>query len=59
VEHKNKCDTSNDRGNWNHLKIIHKIPQQRTGKPQSQGATENSHIGHCTRTAESTNVKVQ
>jgi hypothetical protein len=26
---------------------------------QSQGATENSHIGHCTHTAESTDVKVQ
>jgi len=24
----------------------------------SQGTTENSHIGHCTRTSESTNVKV-
>jgi hypothetical protein len=24
-----------------------------------QGTTENSHIGHCTHTAESTDVKVQ
>ena len=24
-----------------------------------EGTTENSHIGHCTHTAESTNVKVQ
>jgi hypothetical protein len=30
-----------------------------TGNPRSQGATENSHIGHCTYTAESTTVKVQ
>jgi hypothetical protein len=57
IERKNKCNTSNNRGNWNHLKIIQKIPEQRTGNPRSQGATENSHIGHCTHTAESTNVK--
>jgi lipopolysaccharide/colanic/teichoic acid biosynthesis glycosyltransferase len=25
----------------------------------NQGTTENSHIGHCTHTAESTDVKVQ
>ena len=55
----NKCDTSNNMGNWNHFKIIQKIPEQRTGNPRSQGATENSHIGHCTHTPESTNVKVQ
>ena len=24
-----------------------------------KGTTENSHIGHCTHTSESTNVKVQ
>jgi len=28
-------------------------------KTRSQGTAENSHIGHCTHTAESTNVKVQ
>ena len=28
-------------------------------KPRSQGTTENSHIGHCTHTSESTNVKAQ
>ena len=33
--------------NWNHLKIIHKIPQQHTGKARNQGATKNSQIGHC------------
>jgi Asp-tRNA(Asn)/Glu-tRNA(Gln) amidotransferase C subunit len=59
VERNNKCDTSNNRGNWNHFKIIQKIPEQRTGNPRSQGATENSHIGHGTHTAESTNVKAQ
>jgi hypothetical protein len=59
VERKNKCDTSKNRGNWNHLKIIQKIPEQHSGKARNQGATENSHIGHCTHTAESTDVKVQ
>jgi hypothetical protein len=59
VERKNKSDTSNNRGNWNLLKIIQKIPERRTGNPRSQGATDNSHIGHCTHTPESTNVKVQ
>jgi hypothetical protein len=59
VEYKNKCDTSNNRDNWNHFKIIEKIPEQRTGKARNQGTTENSHIGHCTHTAESTDVKVQ
>jgi hypothetical protein len=29
------------------------------GKHESEGATENSHTGHCTLTAESANVKVQ
>jgi hypothetical protein len=46
-------------GNWNHLIIIQKIPEQCTGNPRSQGTTENSHIGHCTHTLESVNVKVQ
>jgi hypothetical protein len=59
VELKNKCDTSNNRANRNHSKIIQKIPEQPTGNPRGQGATENSHIGHCTHTPESTNVKVQ
>ena len=38
---------SNHGGNWNHLKIIHKIPQKHTRKARNQGATKNSHIGHC------------
>jgi hypothetical protein len=33
VERKNKCDTSNNRDNRNHFKIIQKIPEQRTRKP--------------------------
>jgi hypothetical protein len=41
------------------LLLLLKIPEQRTGKPRSQGTTENSHIGHSAHTAESTDVKVQ
>jgi len=36
-------------------KYVSNIP----GKRQNQETTENSHIGHCTHTSESTNVKVQ
>ena len=32
-ERKNKCDTSNNRGNRNHFKSIQKIPEQDAGKP--------------------------
>jgi hypothetical protein len=53
-----KGDTSN-KGNWNHLKIVQTLPRQHTGKARNQGTTENSHIGHCARTSESTNVKLQ
>ena len=35
-------------------KYVSNIPGKR-----SQGTPENSHIGHCTHTSESTDVKVQ
>jgi hypothetical protein len=54
-----RSDTSNNTSNLNHLRIIQKIPEQYTGKARNQATTQNSHIGHCTRTAESTDVKVQ
>ena len=38
--------------------VIQKIREQHTGKTRSQGTKENSHIGHCTHTAGSTDVKV-
>jgi len=43
IECKNKSDTSNKRGNWNHFKIILKRPEQHvsTGKARNQGSTEN------------------
>ena len=44
---------------WNHFKLIQKIPEPHTQKAQNKGTTENSHIGHCTHTLESTIVKVQ
>jgi hypothetical protein len=50
---------NNNRGNWNHFKILHKILEQRTGKARYQGITENSYIGHSTHTAESANVEAQ
>ena len=56
VECKNKSDASNKRGSWNHLKIIQKIPDQHTGKARNQGATQNSHTGHCADTPGSTNA---
>jgi hypothetical protein len=59
VEFNNKIGTSNNRGNWDHLKIFQKIPEQHTGKARNQGTTENGHTGHCTHTAESTGVKEQ
>jgi hypothetical protein len=46
-------------GNWNHIKIIQKIPEQRTGKSRNQETTENSHIGQGTHTAESIHLKLR
>jgi hypothetical protein len=59
VVRKNKSDTGNNRGNWNHFKITQTIPEKHTGKTQNQDITENSHIGHCTHTAGSVDVKEQ
>jgi len=39
--------------------IIIIIRKQHSRKTWSQRTAENSHIGHCTHTAESTDVKVQ
>ena len=41
-----------------HFKIIQKIPAQCTEKTRTQRTRENSHIGHCIHTAESTNAEV-
>ena len=44
---------------WHHIKITDKIREQHIWKGRRQGTLENSHIGHCTQTSETTNVKVQ
>ena len=46
-------------GNWNRFRIIQNMPQQRTGKAQNQGTTENSHIARGTHTSDSIDVKVR
>jgi hypothetical protein len=52
MERKNICDTSNNRDNWNYLKMIQEIPEQHNGKARNQGTTENSHAGHGTPISE-------
>jgi hypothetical protein len=59
VERESKSDAGNNRGNWNHLKIIQTIHEQQNRKARDLGTTENSHIGHWTLTAGSADVKVQ
>ena len=54
-----ESETSNYIGNWNHLHIIQKIPDQQTGTERNQGNTVSSHLGHFTHTAGSADVKVQ
>jgi hypothetical protein len=56
---RSKNDTSNNRGNWGHLKIIKILPEQHSGKALDQRTTENSHTGHCTHTSESADVNVR
>ena len=50
VECKNKIDTSNNRGSWNHFKIIKKVSEQNTGEERKRGTTKNNYTGHCTHT---------
>ena len=52
-------ETGDIRGDWDCFKVIQKICEQHTRKTWSQRTPENSHIGHCTHTSESTNVRVQ
>jgi hypothetical protein len=59
---KEKCYTSNYWGDWNHFKTVQTVPDQHTRKAQNEGTTKtkkNTHIGHCTHTAESATVKLQ
>jgi hypothetical protein len=50
---KTKVITSNNMGNLNDLKLFQTTPEQNTWNARNQRTTEISHIGHCTRTAES------
>lgn len=42
---KNRSDTNNNKGNWNCLKIIKKIPELHTKKARNQGTTETAMLG--------------
>ena len=52
-------DASNNGGNWNHLKFVQKIPDRHAGNARHQELQKTSHIGHCTHTAGSANIKLQ
>ena len=51
-------DTGNNRGKWNHIKIIQKIPEHYTGKTRNQETTGSNHIWRCAYSPESNNLKV-
>ena len=50
----NRSVASNNKSNWNHLRIIQKIPEQHNGKARKQRTASDSHIGQCTHASEST-----
>jgi ribonuclease HI len=52
---------SNNRRNWNHVQIIHKLsgPYRLTWRARHLGRAENTKIGHCARTTERANVTVK
>ena len=54
-----KIYTSNERANWNHLKIIHKIHDKDDGKVRNQLITATKRTAHCVYTSKSANVSVQ
>jgi hypothetical protein len=51
-------DCGNSRVNWNRLKNIQKIPEQRTWKARHRGIMYSSLTGHCTVVWECSNVIV-
>jgi len=57
VECESKIDTSNNRGDWNHLKITETVPEQQNRKAQNLGTAKNGHTGHGTQTVGSADVK--
>ena len=56
---KSRSDTSNNTAKCNNLEIVHKIPEQSTGKERNQITTKNKHVWHCPHTSESADVKIQ
>jgi hypothetical protein len=52
-------DTSNNRGNWNHLNIIQKIPEQHTGKHEIKELQKTAIFGTAAHISENTNAKVR
>jgi hypothetical protein len=58
VECTNRSCTSNNRKTDTILESFRKT-EQPTGKARNKGTTEKSNTGHCARTAEIINVKIQ
>jgi len=54
----NKSATGNNRKTWIISESFRKT-EQYTGKARNQGTTEKSNTGHCARTSEIINVKIQ
>jgi hypothetical protein len=45
--------------NWNHLKVIQKIPEPHNRKAGNKEIWRRNFTGHCTHTSENTTVEVQ
>jgi len=45
VELKNKSDTSNNSGNWNHLTVIQTVTEQRTGEHEIKELQQTAIFG--------------
>jgi hypothetical protein len=46
-------------GDWNNFRITQAISEQQTKRARNYGTANNSHIGHCTRTAKSADIKIK
>jgi len=45
VEYRNTSDTSNNKGEQNHLKFVQKLSEQHNWKSRNQGTTKDSNNG--------------
>jgi hypothetical protein len=59
VECKNKRDTGNNRGDWNHFKVTATNLSNIPGKYEIKELQQHINIGRCTHTAGSADGKVQ